>query len=357
MRRLLETLASSKPVVLVFDDLHWAEPVLIDLIETLAARCRDAPVLLLCPARPELLERHPRFGAAQDDHLSIRLEPLGADDSTRLVQALLGRASLPAETHARVTEFAGGNPLFIEELLGTLIDDELIRQENGGWVTTGDLSQIAIPPTLEALLASRLDRLGSDQRVTIECASVEGQVFHQDAVRALSPIDGGVEVPAALTALSNKQFIRSAAASVAGDVAFRFRHILIRDAAYRGVAKRTRADLHEQFAEWLENMAGARIPEYEEVIGYHLEQAYRYRAELGPIDETARARARRAAEHLGGAGRRALLTRGDMPAAVNLLERACSLVPEEDPFRRRLQIDLGAALVQAGELQRAGEVF
>ena len=343
-RRVLETLAAERPVVVVLDDLQWAQPVFLDLVETLASRSRGAPILVLCVARPGLFERRPQFGG----DTTIRLAPLGASESTGLIEGLLGDACLPPETQARVAEVAGGNPLFIEELLAALIDDGTLRRQDGAWTAVGDLARIEIPPTLEALLGSRLDRLDREQRAAVERASVEGQVFHEDALRALSPAEGEM-LPETLEELDRKQLICSDAPAVAGDAAFRFRHLLIRDAAYRGVAKRTRAHLHEHLADWLEQAARGRIAEHEEVIGYHLEQAYRYRTELGTLDDEARALGRRAAERLGVAGRRALLTRGDAPAAVNLLERARALVADDDPRRAGLEADLAAALERTGE--------
>ena len=343
-RRVLETLAAERPVVVVFEDLQWAEPVFLDLVEDLATRSHGA-ILVLGAGRAALLERRPDFGTGAT---TVRLEPLGASESTGLIDALLGEACLPSATRARVAEVAGGNPLFIEELLGTLIDDGLLRRDGVAWKAVGDLSRIEIPPTLEALLGSRLDRLERDQRVAVERASVEGQVFHEEALRALAP-EAQEMLPETLAALSRKQLIRSDADAFVGNAAFRFRHVLIRDAAYRGVAKRTRAHLHEHLAGWLERVAQERIAEHEEVIGYHLEQAYRYRTQLGALDEGARELGARAAERLGRAGRRALLTRGDVPAAISLLERACALIAEDESLRERLQTDLDAARARAGE--------
>ena len=347
-RRLLEALARSGPLVFVVDDLHWAEPLFFELLEAVATSSEGAPILLLCVARPELLERRPEWGAFREDAPLVRLEPLGPGEATELIEDLLGQEEVAEDVRARVIQSSEGNPLFLEELIGMLVDDGLIAQDGGRWVAAGDLSGISIPPTLDALLSSRLDRLAGAERETIERASVEGQTFHRGALQALSPAERAPGVESALRALTDKELIRQAQASMAEDHAFRFRHILIRDAAYRGLAKKARAELHEQFARWLELKAGARLGEYEEVIGLHYEQAHRYRAELGPVQEHA-GLARLACDRLHSAGRRALLTRGDIPAALNLLERAAALVQPDDPTRFDLQIDLAFALMQSGE--------
>jgi len=348
--KLFETLARSRPLVLLLDDLHWAEPTFLDFVDHLAAWSRDAPILVLGLARPELLER--RAGVSR----VVRLEPLGEDESARLIENLLGHAGPSDDARVRIVEAAGGNPLFVEELLAMLIDNGLLRRENGTWLPTGDLSAVAIPLTIEALLGARLDRLESGERATVERGSIEGQVFHRGGVVALSDDEFRPGVPTHLDTLTIKEFIRPAQATFADDAAFRFRHILIREAAYAGTAKKLRAELHERFADWLVRMAGARAVEYEEILGHHLERAYRYREELGPLDERARAVGVRAAERLTAAGQRAL-GRGDIPAAANLLGRAASLFPSSEPRRLQVLPDLGAALMLSGDLVRADEVL
>ncbi len=348
--RLFQAIARRRPLVLLLEDLHWAEPTFLDLIDYLAAALHDAPILLLALARPEFLERGADFAGV------IRLEPLDQNDSALLIESLLGRAGLSNNARLAIVEAAGGNPLFMEELLAMLIDDGLLRRENGHWVTPRELPAIAIPLTVEALLGARLDRLESGERATVERGAVEGQVFHRGGVVALSDEELRSHVPAFLEALTRREFVRPAPATFADDAAFRFRHILIREAAYAGTAKKLRAELHARFADWLEQMVGARTGEYLEILGHHLERAYRYREELGPVDETGRALGIRAAERLASAGQRAL-GRGDMPAATNLLGRAASLFPTREPRRLQILPDLGDSLMQSGDLVRADEVL
>ena len=186
-----------------------------------------------------------------------------------------------------------------------LIDDGLLRFEDGEWRSVEDLANVTVPPTIHLLLAARLDRLDAEERAVIERGAVEGKVFHTGAVTTLSPDAARPNVRSRLLALARKELIRPDRAEFAGEDAFRFRHLLIRDAAYQAMPKEQRADLHERFADWLANVAGERMAEYEEILGHHLEQAYRYRAELGTVDERTKSLAGRAAEHLYASAMRA----------------------------------------------------
>jgi class 3 adenylate cyclase/tetratricopeptide (TPR) repeat protein len=356
VRRLLETLARDQALVLVLDDLHWAEPTLLDLVEHLADWARDAPLLVVCLARAELLDNRPSWGGGKLNATSIHLEPLTEEESATLVDNLLGRAQLAPDARRRITEAAEGNPLFVEEMLSMLIDDGLLRPEDGHWVPAGDLGDVSVPPTIQALLAARLDRLDDEERAVIERASVEGKVFHRGAVTQLSPEAAHVRVDGHLQTLVRKELVRPERSQFAGQDAFAFRHLLIRDEAYRAVSKESRAELHERFAGWLESILGARIAEYEEIAGYHLEQAHRYRSELGRADPETGELAHRAATRLGRAGRRAF-DRGDIPAAVALLTRATALLPADDPVRLQRQVDLAAALAEQGEFAASRAVL
>jgi len=355
-RKLLETMARTRPVVPVFDDIHWAEPTLLDLIDHVTDWSRDAPILLVSIARQELLDLRQGWGGGKRNATTIQLEPLTERECEVLVENLLGMALLPEVSKSRIAEAAEGNPLFVEQVLSMLIDDELLRRDDGHWVPAADLTTIPIPPTIQALLAARLDRLGGKERQIIERASVVGKVFYQGAVSELAPEPLRPEVGSHLMTLVRKEFIRPDHSDFARESAFRFRHILIRDAAYNGMPKETRARLHEAFSSWLERAAGERIAEYEEVLGYHLEQAHRYRVELGTVDDAARAMADRAARHLAVAGRRAL-NRSDFTAAVGLLGRSIKLLPADDPLRLELLLDLGQALLDLGEFAKVDPVL
>jgi class 3 adenylate cyclase/tetratricopeptide (TPR) repeat protein len=356
VRRFFETLAQTRPLVVVFDDIHWGEPTFLDLIEHIAEWSRDAPILLLGLARPELLDTRTSWGGGKLNATTVFLEPLTDAESDRLIENLLGRASLEQSARDRVAHAAEGNPLFVEEMLAMLIDEGLLQRQNGGWAAKGDLSGVAVPPTIHALLAARLDRLQGEERAIIERASVEGKVFHRDAVGELAPEALHATVATYLLALLRKDLIRPDRSTFAGDEAFRFRHQLVRDAAYQGIPKQLRAELHERFANWLERKAGGRTAEYEEILGYHLEQVYRYRTELGPPDEHARAIAERAADRLAAAGRRAL-AHGDAAAGEKLLSRAVSLLSAHDAKRVSLLPELGRALVDVGQLGQADAVL
>jgi predicted ATPase/class 3 adenylate cyclase len=348
-RRFLEILATDRPVVAVISDIHWAQATLLDLIEYVAAFSQGHPVLLLCTARPELREARPDWGRTG---MVVVLQPLPAAESERLIENLLGQAGLIAEVKARIVDSAEGNPLFVEEMLRMLIDDGLLRREAVNWVATDDMSRLSAPRTIQALIAARLDRLHIEERGVVQRASVVGRVFYWGAVTELSPVDARGKVGAHLQTLQRKELILPEASPFAGEDGFRFSHILIRDAAYQSMPKRIRAELHERFASWLERVADTRVTEYEEILGYHLEQAHRNLAELGPPGEHGDRVAAKAATRLASAGGRAL-ARGDMPAAADLLSRAAGLLARGEPARVRLLPELATALTQTGAWQEA----
>ena len=353
VRKLLERLAQAKPLVVLFDDVHWAAPTFLDLIEHLLDSARGFPLLLVCPARHTLLEQRPQF-ALQPNAIRIELEPLSGAQAELVIDNLLGEAGLAEQVREGIVIAAEGNPLFVEQLLSMLIDDGRLRFENGAWTPAADLSELEIPPTIQALISARLDALLPDERGVVEPAAVIGFTFPEPAVRALVAETVAERVSANLVALTGKQFVRPYASAEQEHPSYRFHHILIRDTAYQGLLKRARATLHERFVEWADraNRESGREIEYEEILGYHLEQAYVHLAELGPLDDHGRELGRQAAERLASAGRRAF-GRGDMAAAANLLERAATLLPAEDPRRLELLPDLGEALTDLGDFARA----
>jgi predicted ATPase len=312
------------PLLCIFDDLQWAEETFLDLLEHLTLLSRDAPILLLCMARPELGERRAGWPVA------LRLQPLEAEPVSELIPS-----TLPEALREKIAHSAAGNPLFLIEMTA------LAREGEG---------ELSVPASLRALLSARLDQLSPEERHLLQCASVEGEIFHRASLLALCPDD--VQLTPRLASLVRKELLYPAGAQLPGEDAFRFRHLLLRDAAYAALPKADRASLHERFAAWAEQRSG----EKDELLGYHLEQAVRYRDELGTASERDRAQATRASELLESAGERAL-SRGDMPAAVDLLSRAIALRPENDDRRLALLPELGAALREAGELARADEVL
>jgi predicted ATPase/class 3 adenylate cyclase len=352
VRKLLEDLGTRRPLVVLFDDIHWGEPTFLDLLEYLADWIRGSPVLILCLARPELLEIRPWMTGKANATL-VTLRPLMESESEGLIRNLLGGADLAPAVRARIFEVAEGNPLFVEETLRMLVDDEVLRplDWDGRWAVVGDVSHISIPLTIQALLTARLDRLEAEERAVIQRASVVGRVFWWGAVSELSPEELRPRVSRHLQSLMRKELIQPDDSDIGEEDAFRFGHILIRDAAYQGIPKATRAELHEQIAHWLEERTRERAGEYEEILGYHLERAYVSLLELGPRTERTEVLGRRAAAPLASAGRRAF-ARGDMPAAVNLFGRATALLPEKARERLELLPHLAFALLETGEFER-----
>ena len=313
-RKTLEEAAEERPLVALFDDIQWGEQTFRDVIEHVALLSTDAPILLLCLARPELSERSPTWPVA------LRLEPLANEDVDELLPA-----SIAEELRGRIVRASGGNPLFIHEMLAMAGEAD------------GD---VVVPPTLQALLAARLDQLEPDERGVVERGAIEGEVFHRGAVQALAA--GGTQVTPRLAALVRKELIRPDRALLAGEDAFRFRHILIRDAAYDALPKAVRADLHQRYASWLEQH-GSSLVELDEVAGYHLEQAWRYHNELGRSDDALAEAARR---RLTNGGRRAA-RRQDYHAAQSLFERAAALMPPAE-IDLALECELADVLLWTG---------
>jgi len=320
-RKLLEQQA---PLVCVFDDIQWGEETFLDLVEHVALLSTAAPILVLCLARPELPERRAEWPVA------LRLEPLPEADVDELIPE-----TLTADLREKISRASGGNPLFVTEMVAMAVATE---------------GELVVPPTLQAVLAARLDQLESVERSVLERGAVEGEIFHRGAVQALSD---GRQVTPRLASLVRKSLIRPDEAQLPGDDAFRFRHLLIRDAAYGALSKATRAKLHERFSAWLEERGGDLV-ELDEILGFHLEQAARYRAELGQPDPGL---AERAGARLADAGRRALW-RADYRAAAPLLERALELTR---PLRLDVSLELDLANArqvpreQAAIAERAAE--
>ena len=310
-------IAQAAPLVAVFDDIQWGEETFLDLVEQVGLLSSGAAVLLVCTARPELADLRPQWPIA------LRLEPLPPEDVEELLPA-----DVSPGLRARIARAAGGNPLFLTEMVAMAVD-------------AGE--DVVVPPNLKALLAARLDRLEADERGVLERGAVEGELFHRGAIQALSRSE--TPVASRLTALVRKELIRPDEPLLPAEEGFRFCHILVRDAAYEALSKSARAELHERFAGWLDHH-GAELSERDELVGYHLEQACRYRRELGDDDERTAALAAQAASRLAAASLRAR-SRGDYHAVANLLGRAIELetAPRE---RARLQVELGLAFYETG---------
>jgi predicted ATPase len=277
VRKVLEALARRRHLVFVVDDLQWAEPTFIDLVEHVAEWTRDAPLLLLIMARPELLDIRPGWGGGRLNATTVLLEPLPETDARDLLGHVIGAARLDDRVAARILSMAEGNPLFVEEVVAMLSDDGVLSPDRCEGLGAAELSTIAVPPTIQALIAARLDRLDPDERAVIEAASIEGKEFSRERTEALVGNRVGVPVDAHLRALTRKDLIGPVGA---GEDTFRFRHQLIRDGAYEAMPKELRAGLHERFANGLD-AASSALPVADELLGDHLERAVLLRRELG----------------------------------------------------------------------------
>jgi class 3 adenylate cyclase/tetratricopeptide (TPR) repeat protein len=335
-RQLFEAVGRERPLVVVLDDIHWAEPTLLDLLEYVVGFSSGAPILLLCLARPDLFDVRPSWSAPRPNATLVPLEPLTDDETQGLIGHLERERDLSDDTRNRIVAAAEGNPLFVEHILAMQAE--------------GTQEDLVVPPTIQALLAARIDRLDQEERDVLARASVEGRLFHRGAVAELLPADARAQVGMHLLSLVRKEFLRPDRALFSTDDGFRFSHVLIRDAAYNSMAKQLRAELHEQYARWLEQQLGERIDDYLEIVGFHLEQAWRYRTELGAAADGGRALAREAGERLWAAARSASV-RMELPSSVNLFDRAAALLPDEGTGE--LLQEFGAALNRNGEPERA----
>ncbi|HEY3182790.1 MAG TPA: BTAD domain-containing putative transcriptional regulator [Gaiellaceae bacterium] len=341
--KLFGTLARRRPLVLVLDDLHWAEPTLLDLVEHVVDRNRDVPIFVVCLARPELLETRDAWGGGKLNATSILLGPLSERESHALIGHLASGTTIAPGLLDRVAAVAEGNPLFLEQMVA------MLRER-------GPSAELAVPPTIHALLEARLDRLPAGEREVLERASVVGKEFWRDAVVELAPAEVAADVDEHLDALLRRDLIRPARPLLAGEDGFEFRHVLLREAAYDSLPKRLRAELHERFALWLEQSPAMRVAELDEILGYHYEAAHRHHGELRLGGPGAVELAARAAERLTSGGRRAY-ARDDLPAAVSLLARAAAVCDGGAAGRLELLVDLGDALRETGELERATSVL
>jgi len=328
-RRLCEASALEKPLVLVFDDVHWAEPTLLDLVEHLVDKA-EGSILVVCLGREELLEKQPDFLAARESVVRVELEGLSQDETETLLDQLDG-AVLEPDQRVRLADAAEGNPLFVEQLLALALE--------------GGLAERALPETIQALLTARLDRLGPGERAVLERGAVIGTEFTRDDVTSLLGPEVRSTVDAHLRTLADRGFVRGL------DGSFAFRHVLVREAVYRSASKRLRAELHEQFADRLDTVRETS-PDLDGLVGYHLERAHALRCELGERDRRTERLAEDAGRRLGSAGMRAW-RRGDAATTVGLLERATRLLPGADSRRLELLCELGLALQSAGDAEGA----
>jgi class 3 adenylate cyclase/tetratricopeptide (TPR) repeat protein len=348
-RRTFERLSVARPLVAVIEDIHWAEPTLLDLIRDIAEHATGAALLLVCPARPELTEQHPDWDADQPNMQRIELDTLTDEGMARLFDALSTEMEIDPGLRGRILTTAEGNPLFVEEMLRMLGESD--GQQGKATV---------VPPNIQALMAARVDGLPPLERSVGQRAAVVGREFEEQAVVAMTPDSDRPEVAPGLQALVRRNLLSSRGPDLTDSAAFKFRHILLRDAAYGALTKSERADLHERFADWLEESTGERIGEYQEIVGYHFEQAYRYRSELRQGGARTQRLGNRAVDHLEPAARRSR-QRGDVTAAVGLYRRADVLPRPGASAAARFALAFGAALLDVGEsaegLEQADRAF
>jgi len=318
VRRYLERRATA-PLVLVFEDVHWAEQALIELIEHLAEWAR-APLLLICLARPDFREIRPAFGLSAPNATAITLSPLGSDDTRVLIRELLAVDALSEEVRADVVTRAEGNPLYIEEFLRTLIETGHIAHREGKWVATGELRPVEVPPTLHGLITARLDRVAPEVKQLLHAASIVGRLFSTSALGAIAGTAPSLEL---LREAARRDLIVEADERAPGEGrVHRFRHALFREVAYGTIPKAERLRMHDNYGRWLETTLGERAEEFQEIVGYHAEQAYRYATELGR--GTVPELGHRALALLVAAADRAK-ARDDPHAAWKLFERAAEI--------------------------------
>ncbi|MDP2290711.1 MAG: adenylate/guanylate cyclase domain-containing protein [Actinomycetota bacterium] len=348
VRRLLEHLASERPLVVVIDGMQWAEPTLVELLDDLLQHGDAGQLLLLT------MERGVGDDAATDEQAEttaqlLQLDPLDEPTCDELIRQALGPTAMPDALRRTIVRAAAGVPLFIEQLLTMLIDDGRLVDDGSGWRITVAIEDLTVPPTIEALLAARVDALPDDEIAVIEPASVIGREFPLAAVEQL----GGTAISdATIGSLDRRQLVAAFGSADSIDD-HRFRNLLIRDVVYDGLLKRTRAALHEQFADWLlEGPALGRVTEFEEIVGLHLERAYLLGGEVAAIDAAGIELGRRASTHLEGAGDRAF-GRGDMPAAANLLQRAARTLHDRGTRAARLLVQAGDAKMETGAFAAA----
>ncbi len=362
VRRLFENLARRKPLVALIDDLHLADERLLETIEQVAAAGREAPIMLICMARPdELSDKRPTWPRGWMNNSSLVLSPLKPQEGEELIGHLLPAMQLDDEELAHLIRLAQGNPLTVEELVAMFVGKGWLRQYEGRWIATPDVYRMEAPPGVNVILQARLDKLELEERKILERAAVVGEQFHAIDVEALSLASDPVQVAARLDALERHQIIQQdqtagAGVTAKGSEGYRFRHILMRQAVYDRMTKPTRAGLHERYADWLEAAAGDRISEIDELIASHLYEAYNYLRRQGKLDERAVLLGQRAGEYFAAAGRRAA-KRGDVQITATLLGRTTRLLPPGHPTRLEALPDLAEALQAGGELERAIGVY
>ena len=345
-RRLVETVSEQQPMLLVVEDIHWAEPPLLDLLEYVATWVKDRPVLVLGLARPDLLDRRPAWGSGRMEASRLQLEPLSREEAAELVRALLHVEGLPPEVREQVLDRAEGNPLFVEETIRMLIERGAVIEEGGRWVASAAIAEVEVPQSIEALIRARLDALPREERTVLQGASVIGRTFQRSAVATLvdEPVDRHLEQAVLRDIVSEEP---------ASEVSYRFKHIVIRDVAYASLPKARRAELHRRVVDWLTEWAGERRDEFIEIEAYHLEQAASLIRELEGVNEDALVG--RAGSALQLSAEKAA-ARSDRRSAISFAERALALGLPEGPARLEIETILLEEVGARGDSKQAADL-
>ncbi|NOX30196.1 MAG: AAA family ATPase, partial [Actinobacteria bacterium] len=328
VRRLFELLGSTQPVVFVVDDIQWAEPLFLDLLEHLVEWVKTVPLLVVGLARPEIRDLRPVLAEiGRRVTAVVNLEGLSNEATSELAAKLVGADSLPRDLLVKIPESTEGNPLFVRELMRMLVDDGVISNASGSWQMVIDIDAVEVP-TINSLLASRVERMAPDERRLLELASVVGSEFPVGAIRAAGAEQSRAELDLLFERLRRRELIEPTGTYWGDEPVFRFHHVLIRDAAYRRLLKGARAELHVLVGEWTEQTASRLVGEHEVVVAHHFEQAHHYRHQLNLDDYETRALGERAASLLEVAASRAL-SREDLEAAGSLATRALACVDDQ----------------------------
>ena len=302
-RRFLEQIAATRPAVFVVEDLHWADPAMLEFLEHLGEWMQGLQVVIVATARPELFEHHPNWAGGMRNATTIALGPLSHDETAELVAAMLDQTLLPANVQAAILDRSGGNPLYAEEFVRMLKDRGLLVKSGGTW-RLDETDDIPFPDTVQALIAARLDTLSSDHKALLQDASVIGQVFWAEAVAEIRDLDPD-EVRHVFHDLSRKELVKPVrSSSMAGQTEYAFWHLLVRDVAYGQIPRTARAAKHEAAAAWIETRSPDRLEDLADVLAHHYEQALAWSAASGqPLNEELAARARRFLVLAGEIGR------------------------------------------------------
>jgi class 3 adenylate cyclase/tetratricopeptide (TPR) repeat protein len=352
-RRFLEAVADDRPLVLVFEDVHWAGAALLEFVEYLVDGATALPFLVVCTTRPELFERHPGWGGGKRDSTTISLAPLSREETSRLIAAHLPGVELPGETQSQLLERAGGNPLYAGEFARMLADRGIVERR-GSTMRVAAGADIPIPETVQAVIAARLDTLPADGKALLHDAAVVGTVFWVGAVAFMSGLDEHA-VESGLRTVAQKELLRPVRnSSVKGEAEYSFRHLLIRDVAYQQIPRAARVRKHRAAAAWIERLAGDRVTDHADILAHHYGQALQL-AKAAALDDDTHELEVQVRRFLVMAGDRAL--EFDARKAEAFYRQALKLSPPRHPDRARLLGKTAEAALVGGRLSEAQRDF